>query len=728
MSTNMSSLGAWIEADIPRLLQGNDEQRAIVQHYVLFWEHFDRGDNMAEMAINRALEAAQACDEIRWVLLLRHWRLQFWLRQYNLKRTLPEAIDLLTLATDERLRDVPQRICAYHDVVECYVYMDARGFYNEICENSQTLLDQLPERYPCATCMRSHLALAEAAVRHTDEAAHWIALCRANLSQPLYSELALVFYRIYEYLGQWEEARRAAHEAAEISRREKSLWDYVKALLAEARACVGLNDLSAGATLLAEARQHMKRLQGSGLLARLLEVEGALEQALEHLPRAVDYLAQAAQVYLDLACFRDAANCALTAVELARGAEVSRSTKEALRIAALAVGQLPPASQDLYERLRACGAEPAPLQPLEALTLGASAEEETAAAERQELHTLEQNLRSAITMDANAHDVTLLLYRLARWHADHEEWRAALDYCLWTCVLERAMHLPGEERSPGLQLLATLRQRLPADVVEAAFAAAAEEPPAWLLNLGERFPAARRRWLLHAVVCDLDGQPVVVPESASEGENTFEEWLEHCASMVALVLRFRERADPQKLARWLTTLEEVAQEQRKDLEAQRIPVELIESVISLVEGWIALCRGVPPEQVAGEVAPLFRGVIEQVAAAAGRPLWQHPGIYSPEQIIEQAAQRAVTALRIHDEHRDVRQANLAFRYELMCYDLREVEGLQPLARFLEALGQLVLAGGQEVPRCEPPLAEPLVRVLEAVCRAAQEQGKVEGSQ
>jgi hypothetical protein len=103
---------AWTYKDRARLVQEGGAKKAIVDNYQKFW-HFFHNDNIsAELAINEALEAARATGEIRWELHLRHWRLQHWLTQYRIREMLPEAIDLLSLAVDERVKDVPQRICA----------------------------------------------------------------------------------------------------------------------------------------------------------------------------------------------------------------------------------------------------------------------------------------------------------------------------------------------------------------------------------------------------------------------------------------------------------------------------------------------------------------------------------------------------------------------------------------------------------------------------------------
>src|SRR5262249_49083796 len=158
-----TDIWAWVNKDGERLLKKGGLHRAIVENYDDFWTNYDDDYVAAELSISQALEAAKATGELKWQLHLRHWRLQLWHHQRQVSRALPEAVDLLSMATDPRLRDVPQRICAYHDVVECYIEMDPTGYYQDIVANSQDILAQLPKRHPCATCARSHLAYTSAA-------------------------------------------------------------------------------------------------------------------------------------------------------------------------------------------------------------------------------------------------------------------------------------------------------------------------------------------------------------------------------------------------------------------------------------------------------------------------------------------------------------------------------------------------------------------------------------
>src|SRR5579885_1802144 len=119
-SKDPTNIWAWVEEDEERLEREGGAKQAIVEGWNNFFYYRRRGNAAAaDQAIHRALEAARAEGELRWELLLRHWRLQLWLN-HDLNKVLPEAIDLLSLATDERLRDVPQRICAFHDVVDCH--------------------------------------------------------------------------------------------------------------------------------------------------------------------------------------------------------------------------------------------------------------------------------------------------------------------------------------------------------------------------------------------------------------------------------------------------------------------------------------------------------------------------------------------------------------------------------------------------------------------------------
>jgi hypothetical protein len=93
--------------------------------------------------------------------------------------------------------------------------------------------------------------------------------------------------------------------------------------------------------------------------------------------------------------------------------------------------------------------------------------------------------------------------------------------------------------------------------------------------------------------------------------------------------------------------------------------------------------------------------------------------------VERAAQRAVRGLRIQDEHRRTRLANLAWRFELMTLDLQQHQTLHPIGSFLTALSELMVADGAAIPESSPPLPEPLRAVLSAVYEAGKQAAETD---
>jgi len=707
MGNDTTDLWGWVGRDTYRLRKEGGSKQAIVDGYNDFWEHFHRDSAAADMAISGAIEAARATGEIRWELHLRHWRLQLWLRQRELKRMLPEAIDLLTLATDERVRDVPQRICAYHDVVECYVEMDAVGYYDEIIANSQEILAQVPQRHPCATCARSHIAQAAAAAGRVEEAKRWRNLCEANLKQPKYAELLTNFALMCELLSQWDDAERYYLEAHNTASRNRENDSFLEATLGIVRARVAKGDLQGAVGMLHIARKRMKYHNGTSLLARLLEVEGYFATALNEPQTAVDYFTRSARQYLDLGCYRDAALTSLHAAELAKELGLSRS-EDALLIEGQAVGRMLPTSRDVYNRLAALGSQPAPPTTAQSTNIDETISQD--ARDKSELIALNDLLQAHIA-NRNLQGVITMLYRLGRWHHKHGEHRAAVDYFIWNAILERFLKLSMAERKDTLGILKRLRKQLPHGSVDAALAATESGPPSWLSPLLSDISTGRWRWLVRSVATEVSGQPVVEPEPAeTAARDNFNEWMIHTAGMVSLIVRFQDQADPAQCERWAATLDEIASssEQHAGPEGQG------REFASLVRGLAALSRGASIEEANALVLTPYNQVIEQIGIVAKQPVWLHPGSSPLDFLVEQATQKAVTALRTDDEHRSQRLANLAFRYQLMTIDIRKRKELQPIARFLEALGTLVLAGGAQLPFMEPPLEAPFASMLAAV--------------
>ncbi len=709
----------WTHRDRKRLLEAGGAKASIIENYDLFWQTFHNDNITAELALNRALEAAHAEKEIGWELHLRHWRLQLWLTQDRIREMLPEAIDLLDLAVDERVKDVPQRICAYHDIVECYVQMDPAGYCEEIIANAEHILAQLPKRHPCADCARGNVARASAAAGRVEEARHWLAEHEANQNERNYTGLLEGRAYTYSLLQQWEKAEHYYLEASKVARKEGQSASYISALLGLARVRVKSGNVSGALEVMRAVRHNTKYEGGQNLLALQLEVEGYLAEQQKVPQAALGYFTRSARLDYELGRFRDAAENALHAAELAR-AENLPEREEALEIAARAVGMMPPASRDVIARLEALGRQPAEPEPIQMAAPIVSEEQSRAAEAQKERKSIEEMLQAHI-QTGNALGIVSMLFRLGIWHNTHEQARAAVDYFIWSAALERLLKFGQHEREDSLAALKHMRTKLPEGAVDAALRAAADTVPAQLLPMLTDLPAARWKWIVQAIAGEITDKPVVEPEPEEDedGRARFEQWVGHCASMTALIVRFREQADPAKCEAWATTLEENAQEMENQLgEHKNEPHALV--LPSFARGLARLCRGESFEVVQQQVLPPLNAIIGQIQQVAAQPVWFHPESSPLDYLVEQAAQRAVRALRHYDEHRATRHANLAFRYELMTIDLRKHNELEGMANFLDALAALVHTDGQHLPAVDPPLEEPYASILTAVYQAGQE--------
>jgi tetratricopeptide (TPR) repeat protein len=716
-----TDIWAWVREDRARFRTEGGAKQTIENGWSEFSYYHHRDATAADQAIHRALEAARSEGEIRWELLLRHWRLQLWL-YHDLKKVLPEAIDLLSLATDERLRDVPQRICAFHDLVDCHARMDAAGYYEDIVANCQDVLAQLPERHCCASCARTNLATAASAAGRTEEAEQWIALLKANLHVPKanWTSCSVDIAEVYERLEKWDDAKREYAEAAADAGEDERDY-YLDALLGLARVQAKAGQASEAARALREARHFAKYAGETYRLARLIETEGWVAEGTGETGAALQYFIQAAKQYLDLGRYRFAALVSLHAAELARANDRAES-EAALAVAARAVGSMPAASQDVYQRLERLGGQPiSPPVSSQETSLGqqpAISAGEEGSLDQREQAALEEML--AVHMSSgNPRGVAVALYRIGRWHAVHEQPRAALDYLIANAVLERLLRLPMNDREDALDLLKKLQTQLPPGTVSAALVAAASGPSALLGPLLREIPAERWRWVVQSVASEVDEKPVVEPEpEEKDAQNAFALWVEHVATMTALIVRFREHVEAEKCARWVSALEETAQ----DIEKHLGPEGEGREAATLARGLAALAQGADPEAVRQQVLPPFTDIVDQIVAIAQTPVWQHPGSAPLDFLVEHAAQRAVRGLREWDEHRSSRLANLAWRFELMTLDLQKHRETQPIGAFLTALSKLLVAGGTLDSLGELSLVEPFGTILSAVAEAGNQSG------
>ena len=710
-----TDIWAWIENDKERLLQKGGQQKAILENYYDFWRNYDSDYVAAEIAISQALEAAHETNEVKWQLHLRHWRIQLWLKQRQTRRALPEAVDLLSLATDRQVRDVPQRICAFHDIVECYVNIDPAGYHDDIVANSQDVLAQLPKQHPCATCARFNLAHTAAAIGDAKDAEYWMNQVNATLNERLYNALTLGLGRNYILLGKWDDAERYYLRARDVAQKERKRGDFIKATLSLVRVYLGKENRDKALDMLQNGRQNMKFQSHPADLAQLAEVEGYMAVELQRIPQALEHMTRAARLYLDLGCYRDGALTALYAAESARATKTEVPEK-VLDLAAQAVGQLPPTSQDLYQRLATFNRQPvAPSIHSQELTSTTAQEQD-----QKELHTLQDLLQEHVTQRHFA-DVSMTLYRLAIWYGGHEQIRAAVDYLIAEAALERLLMMPSREREDALKTLRRLRRDLPDGTVEAALTAAQSGPSSWIQSLFPDIAFGYWRWILRGIEAEIADRPFVEPEPLSDEqdrERNFQDWLNHSGSMTSLILRFSTQCDPQEFEPWIEamdeTAEDIASHNNGAPEAEVVPI------LNLVRGLAALARGSSVAEVTASVPPPFTDVIIQIVEIAQSPVWFHPEATPIDFLVEQAAQKAVRTLCHYDKERTRRLKNLALRYKLMAIDLRAQEQLVPMAHFLDALRELVLSEGKQLPMLTQPLEAPFDVILAAVFEQGQQ--------
>lgn len=705
-ATDPTDIWAWTYEDRKRFREAGGELAALERHYRAFWNAFHDDFAAADQAITAAIEAAHTVGERKWELHLRHWRLQLWL-QDDLTRVLPEAVDLLSLATDEQLRDVPQRICAIHDLVDCYDTMDPVGYQDEIIQHVQQTLAELPQRHPCADCARSQIADVMCEAGRVEEAEYWIAQRQAhNFGSDGASQINGRGDR-WETLGRWDDAIREFTAAAEKARKEDEREPYMVAQMGLARAYAAKGDLPHASESLRSARHIAKYTGNTARLARLLAVEGYVAEAADAPEAAIDYFTRSATQNLALGRYRSAALTALHGAELAQ--VHNQDATALLDLAARAIGYMPPASRDVRARLATFGRTPIDPPPPGQIDPAMAAEPSDASA--NERKALEDTLQAHITT-GNARGVALALYRLGRWHDDHEAPRAAVDYFILNAMLERILQLSMNDREDALNALHALDERLPAGTVDAALRATEAGPPPWLAPLVSKMPPARWAWFARSVGSELRTGAAVEPEPQDE-RDTFGEWVESVASMAALLVRHGAEVDSARRATWAGIIDEQAQ----DLQSRAGSDPQAAPILSFMHAIAALARGVPPAEVTAQ--PPFDDVLNQIAHSAQHPVWLHPGLSPLEFLVEDCAQRAVRALRLHDEHRAERLANLSLRYDLMLVDLRSREQLAPVADFVAALSQLVASQGTTLPTPEPPLVAPFDAILAAVAETSK---------
>lgn len=722
MASDSSSIFDWTYRDTERLYEAGGQKALIPERVHAFWSLYHSDFEGADLAISEAIQAAQAESETRWELFLRHWRVQLRSKE-DLRRALPEAIDLLTLAEDERVRDVPQRICAFHDIVYCHLAMDPACYAEDTLENAQSVLAQTPARYECADCARMNSATALAALGRREEALAMLARYHANQHSDNDTRLNGEA-EVYLMLKQWDDAEQAARRGIEHARKHREQDKYMQAQIYLARALIERGQIDAAGEALMECRRAAKYGGGSYLMAQLLEMDGRLEIAIGE--SGVDYLTRAAERYFALGHYREAAEAGLLAAERARdyvprregnadeaerAAEGQPNPEPALAVVAQALGAVRTADPRLAARLAAFGRVPvAPAARDEGYAAPASGGVRAGLEAELEAHLANGNPRGVATA----------LYRLGAWLTQHEQPRAAVDYLILNGTMERALRLTHNDREDALLMLAEASKSLPPGVIEAAFAAMERSVPERFASIFGAMPGKRWRWLTRAVMAEWQGEAVVEPESYGEEdqeenqEQAFRSWLDHTASMTALVLRFRDRAAPAGVARWTRALHEIVEESKGPSGDEPNPLTAFAQALA------ALCDGAAPEHAVALAQPPFVDTVRQVIELSEHPVWEHPGNWPLDYFIEHDAQMAVRALRAHDERSATRRENMAFRFELQAMDLREQESVADIARLLTALAEMVRSDGA-IPAGASDLPEEFQKILAAVSAARKAQ-------
>jgi hypothetical protein len=225
------------------------------------------------------------------------------------------------------------------------------------------------------------------------------------------------------------------------------------------------------------------------------------------------------------------------------------------------------------------------------------------------------------------------------------------------------------------------------------------------------------------------GNPVVEPEPwPQQSQQRFEEWVDYFASMTTLILRFRTRIAPEKLTIWIDNLQEHIQDTESRLTEQRSQageeeIRGAETLLAFLRGLTKLAQGTEPAEVQTSVPRPFDQIIAQISRSARVPVWQQPGNAPLDFMVEQVAQKAVKALRRHDQKRASRLALLAFRYELMTIDLRKHAQLMSIVNFLDVLSTFLYNDGQPTDSTKnaSTLEEPYRAILAAIYQEGQRE-------
>lgn len=203
--------------------------------------------------IPEGVAMSRALDEPWLELFFRHWALQSKVLRRGDATCLPEAVELLELASRDRYADCPQAVCVTQDLTGCYAFADGPGYVEERLAASRETLSRIDPGWPCFNCIASEHASALFDAERWDDALRWVEECDGKSLASGNASNALV-----------EERTRALLMLGRAAEAWEVISDYERPASGEGGA-MGIRLLRV-ATLLAlgrtdDAAEHMPRME-----------------------------------------------------------------------------------------------------------------------------------------------------------------------------------------------------------------------------------------------------------------------------------------------------------------------------------------------------------------------------------------------------------------------------------------------------------------------------------
>jgi tetratricopeptide (TPR) repeat protein len=466
----------WLEVETLRLRAEGGPKQKLLESCSDFLNAFLLDFDAAQSAIFQAIALAEASSELSWCIFLRHSQVIFWLYHNQLQLALPASLSLLSLLGEERFLSSPLFPCACHDISSCYLLLDPAGYYKEIMANSQEVLTSVSLPHVAAVSAYRHMLLASACSNHIRETERWLALLQS------FEVFSLDFALVYERLERWPEAKSAYLKVLkQVSSESPHSHSHLLSLLGAARVCCALYEPSEAMRLLTLALPIFAASSHLCLLARLFEAQAYLALVCQYAERAISFLTQAAYLYLEFSWYRDSALCGLQAAELARSMHLF-IPRQALSFASEAARMLPPASQDILQRLASfsCSSLPASSD-----VLLASQPVSWRQLEDRNLAMLKTSLRVSIA-SGYLPLISRFLFLLAQLYLEqHRDFSCVVQYLIWHLALEH-FHASLHSLHSSLAFLVMLRNKYEQkSLIEGLLTLAASPPPDWLPELCE---------------------------------------------------------------------------------------------------------------------------------------------------------------------------------------------------------------------------------------------------